>query len=122
VSGQFRTGWRDVDVEDCARVIVLYCLRCFRGDEKLRQFGWDLVTPTEFLADKLASKCFYTLPLGVILIFEHLDQQSSGRGRKSKKRAAGEDTSQDWSRDEKYDGDIFLEGSYKKHLLRHSNK
>jgi chromodomain-helicase-DNA-binding protein 7 len=51
-----------------------------------------------------------------------LDQGNS-RGRKSKKKPVGaEDTSQDWSRDEKYDGDIFLEGSYKKHLLRHSNK
>ena len=28
----------------------------------------------------------------------------------------------DWSRHEKYDGDIFLENNYKKHLSRHANK
>lgn len=28
----------------------------------------------------------------------------------------------DWSRHEKYDGDIFLESTYKKHLGRHANK
>jgi hypothetical protein len=55
-TGQFRTGWRESDVEDCARVIVLYCLRCFRGDEKLKQFGWDMVTPPEFVTEKLSSK------------------------------------------------------------------
>lgn len=27
-----------------------------------------------------------------------------------------------WSKDEKYDGDIFLESNYKKHLGRHANK
>ncbi|CAB3373521.1 Hypothetical predicted protein [Cloeon dipterum] len=102
ITSQFRQGWRESDVEDLARVIVLYCLRMFRGDEKLRQFSWDLVTPPEFATDKSAN-------------------QQGGRGRKSKKRPV-DDTSQDWSRDEKYDGDIFLEGSYKKHLFRHSTK
>ena len=27
-----------------------------------------------------------------------------------------------WSNSEKYDGDIYLEPTYKKHLLRHANK
>lgn len=27
-----------------------------------------------------------------------------------------------WSQHEKYDGDIFLESNYKKHLSRHANK
>lgn len=27
-----------------------------------------------------------------------------------------------WSKSEKYDGDIFLESNYKKHLGRHANK
>jgi chromodomain-helicase-DNA-binding protein 7 len=55
----------------------------------------------------------------------------SRNSRKSKKKAkelrqlspgGGEDSNQEWSRDEKYDGDIFLESNYKKHLTRHSNK
>lgn len=27
-----------------------------------------------------------------------------------------------WSKNEKYDGEIFLESNYKKHLGRHANK
>lgn len=27
-----------------------------------------------------------------------------------------------WSRNDKYDGDLFLESNYKKHLARHANK
>jgi chromodomain-helicase-DNA-binding protein 7 len=28
----------------------------------------------------------------------------------------------DWSRHAKYDGEVFLESNYKKHLSRHANK
>ncbi|EDX03191.1 GD22977 [Drosophila simulans] len=45
--GQFKRGWRDVDVEDCARIILLYCLQVYKGDEKIKTFIWDLITPTE---------------------------------------------------------------------------
>lgn len=50
------------------------------------------------------------------------------RGRKGKKKQKESRTlsssmdDNDWSREEKYDGDIFLESNYKKHLLRHANK
>uniref|UniRef100_A0A182SIN7 Chromodomain-helicase-DNA-binding protein 7 n=1 Tax=Anopheles maculatus TaxID=74869 RepID=A0A182SIN7_9DIPT len=45
--GQFKRGWREQDVEDCARVILLYCLERYQGDEKIKNFIWDLITPNE---------------------------------------------------------------------------
>ncbi|CAD6998899.1 unnamed protein product [Ceratitis capitata] len=45
--GQFKRGWREMDVEDCARIILLYCLQVYKGDEKIKNFIWDLITPTE---------------------------------------------------------------------------
>lgn len=55
---------------------------------------------------------------------------SSKRNRKQQKHkeglmmgAGGSDPDMDhWSRHEKYDGDIFLDISYRKHLSRHANK
>ncbi|XP_037896667.1 uncharacterized protein LOC119641859 isoform X1 [Glossina fuscipes] len=45
--GQFKRGWREIDIEDCARIILLYCLQVYKGDEKIKTFIWDLITPTE---------------------------------------------------------------------------
>ncbi|XP_052564493.1 uncharacterized protein LOC120426896 isoform X3 [Culex pipiens pallens] len=45
--GQFKRGWREQDVEDCARVILLYCLDRYQGDEKIKNFIWDLIAPSE---------------------------------------------------------------------------
>ncbi|XP_036340293.1 chromodomain-helicase-DNA-binding protein 8-like [Rhagoletis pomonella] len=36
-----------MDVADCARIILLYCLQVYKGDEKIKNFIWDLITPTE---------------------------------------------------------------------------
>lgn len=47
------------------------------------------------------------------------------RGRKATrklKHCEGIDFSDHWSRHEKFDGDIFLESAYRKHLSRHANK
>ncbi|KAG8231203.1 hypothetical protein J437_LFUL010900 [Ladona fulva] len=77
--GQFRRGWRESDVEDCARVIVRLSAPVPRGR----------------------------------------------KGKKKMKEARMLNAMMevnDWSRNEKYDGDIFLENNYKKHLTRHANK
>lgn len=49
-------------------------------------------------------------------------------GRKSKKNKEGipepveEVSNDDWMKEEKFDAEIHLDGNYKKHLLKHSNK
>lgn len=120
---QLRKGWREVDVEDCGRVILLYCLRYYRGDEKIRNFIWDLITPLEN-GEKIK-----TIPGG--------NQNTNGNKNKQKKKSRVRETRgstsstvnnnlptdpNHWSHAEKYDGDIFLESNYKKHLSRHANK
>ncbi|XP_037903696.1 chromodomain-helicase-DNA-binding protein 7 isoform X5 [Hermetia illucens] len=130
--GQFKRGWRETDIEDCARIILLYCLHVYKGDEKIKNFIWDLITPTE---DGEVQK---------------ISRDHSGlhnlvpRGRNAKGRNGGKGGQKDpnkqqqdrdkvpggqnildpnhWSKDEKYDAETFLEGAYKKHLGRHANK
>ncbi|CAH2066611.1 unnamed protein product, partial [Iphiclides podalirius] len=117
---QFRKGWTLPVIEDCARIIVLYCLRHYKGDEKIRNFIWDLIEPCEN---------------GEVTI----SRNHSGlhnpvpRGRNAKKKnrlkevpklndlQKWEDPSH-WSSTDKYDCEAYLESSYKKHLFRHANK
>ncbi|XP_053604849.1 chromodomain-helicase-DNA-binding protein 8 isoform X2 [Plodia interpunctella] len=117
---QFRKGWTIPVIEDCARVIVLYCLRHYKGDEKIRNFIWDLIEPCEN---------------GEVTI----SRNHSGlhnpvpRGRNAKKKNKPKDVPKlsdtqkwedvnHWSSIEKYDCEAYLESSYKKHLFRHANK
>lgn len=99
---------------------VLYCLRHYKGDEKIRNFIWDLIEPCEN---------------GEVTI----SRNHSGlhnpvpRGRNAKKKNRPKDIpkpndlqkwedSGHWSSIEKYDCEAYLESSYKKHLFRHANK
>ncbi|XP_038222216.1 chromodomain-helicase-DNA-binding protein 7-like isoform X1 [Zerene cesonia] len=117
---QFRKGWSIPVIEDCARIIVLFCLRHYKGDEKIRNFIWDLIEPCEN---------------GEVTI----SRNHSGlhnpvpRGRNAKKKNRLKDIPKPndlqkwedpnhWSSHEKYDCDTYLESSYKKHLFRHANK
>ncbi|XP_045762222.1 chromodomain-helicase-DNA-binding protein 7 isoform X2 [Maniola jurtina] len=117
---QFRKGWTLPVIEDCARIIVLYCLRHYKGDEKIRNFIWDLIEPCEN---------------GEVTI----SRNHSGlhnpvpRGRNAKKKNRLKDVPRvndtqkwedhnHWSSIDKYDCEAYLESSYKKHLFRHANK
>lgn len=94
---------------------LLYCLRFYRGDEKIRSFIWDLITPSEH---------------GELTMRNHLGLKDPvPRGIRNKNKKKMKDTRHaaltdpnHWSKNEKYDGDIFLESNYKKHLGRHANK
>ena len=50
--------------------------------------------------------------------------RKASRQLKPRDGSSGEinDYSDHWSRHEKYDGDLFLESNYRKHLSRHANK
>lgn len=119
---QFRRGWREIDVEDCARVILLYCLRYYRGDEKIRSFIWDLITPLEN-GEKVKNVSVGTNARN------SRQKKKGGGGRVREGRETrgsiingGPSDPNHWSNAEKYDGDIFLESNYRKHLSRHANK
>ncbi len=110
-----RKGFSFDLVEDASRMIILYCLNTYRGDEKIKSFVWDLITPKEHGGGDKVSKNHSGLSGPV------------PRGRKSKKSAkGGKDTppgeSIGWVSEEKYDMELFLDKGYRKHLDRHGTK
>lgn len=113
-----RKGYTHKLVEDACRMIVLYCLNAYRGDEKIKQFIWDLITPQEFGGSQRVSKNHSGLSGPV------------PRGRKGKKgkgsgyRDGGNSVPKNvaWVSDEKYDLDVYLDKMYRKHLERHGTK
>lgn len=128
---QLRRGWTETDIEDCARVILVYCLRYYRGDEKIRNFIWDLITPLEN-GEKIKN-----VPVNQSPSTNRNNRQQQQQKKKSSRvretrgsttptpNTPGGSVPTDpnhWSNAEKYDGDIFLESTYKKHLSRHANK
>jgi hypothetical protein len=109
-----RKGYANSNLEDAARIILLYCLNTYRGDEKIKSFIWDLITPSEYGGSEKVGKNHSGLSGPV------------PRGRKGKKAAqasaakGGGDAG--WIADPKYDAESHLEKGYRKHLDRHSNK
>ena len=47
ISG-LRGKYSKESAEDAIRLILLYCVNTYRGDEKLRNFTWELITPAEY--------------------------------------------------------------------------
>lgn len=45
--GRFKRQLTEQDVETICRTILVYCLNHYRGDENIKSFIWDLITPTE---------------------------------------------------------------------------
>ena len=74
-------------------------MNTYRGDEKLRNFTWELITPPDYT-----------------------DNQSLSRRKKSKKGQNQPMQAIEWIADEKYDMEANLDKNYRKHLDRHNNK
>lgn len=62
-------------------------------------------------------------------ILFHLLPGQSSRGSKKHRKLKQKDFNsiqlvdeEHWSRNNKYDGDLFLDSNYRKHLSRHANK
>lgn len=45
--GRFKRRLSERDVETICRAILVYCLLHYRGDENIKGFIWDLISPTE---------------------------------------------------------------------------
>ncbi|KAI1285481.1 Chromodomain-helicase-DNA-binding protein 7 [Halotydeus destructor] len=115
ILGNFRRKLGGQDVEDIARVILLYCLQNYKGDEKLKTLIWDLITPPNRSS----------VELQMLQNSQNMDAPSI-RGKKSKKgkkTVAEELSTADWTKDENYNPEILLtDDQYRKHLGRHANK
>lgn len=45
--GRFKRPMKEADVETICRALLAYCLLHYRGDENIKSFIWDLITPSE---------------------------------------------------------------------------
>ena len=94
---------------------LLYCVNSYKGDEKIKSFIWDLITPPEH-GQKIGKN--HAGLAGAV-----------PRGRKGKKARKASEASNGmapvgctWVSDEKYDIGMYLNENYRKHLDRHNNK
>uniref|UniRef100_A0A8C3IIS2 Chromodomain helicase DNA binding protein 7 n=1 Tax=Chrysemys picta bellii TaxID=8478 RepID=A0A8C3IIS2_CHRPI len=110
--GRYKRPLTEQDVETICRTILVYCLNHYKGDENIKSFIWDLITPTaDGQTRALVNHSGLSAPVP--------------RGRKGKKVKA--QSSQpvlqdaDWLASCNPDV-LFQEDSYKKHLKHHCNK
>ncbi|XP_037085686.1 LOW QUALITY PROTEIN: chromodomain-helicase-DNA-binding protein 7-like [Pollicipes pollicipes] len=113
--GGFRDGWTEAHVEDLARLVLLQCIKVYKGDDKIRGFVFDLISPSNQGTSKLGRN--------------HMGLSAPvPRGRKGKKKqreaklVAQYMEESDWSKDKRYNTEVYLDRSYHRHLNRHSNK
>jgi chromodomain-helicase-DNA-binding protein 7 len=105
--GNFRRNLTVQNVEDVARTILLFSIQNYKGDEKIKSFIFELISPEP------QSK-----------MNEPLSPTIRGRkGRKPKKTVAEELSDANWASSEQYNPEVLLtDDQYRKHLNRHSNK
>uniref|UniRef100_A0A8C8STF6 Chromodomain helicase DNA binding protein 9 n=1 Tax=Pelusios castaneus TaxID=367368 RepID=A0A8C8STF6_9SAUR len=110
--GRFKRQLNEQDVEIICRALLAYCLVHYRGDEKIKSFIWDLITPTEDgQTRELQNHLGLSAPVP--------------RGRKGKKVKTQASTfdihKAEWLH--KYNPEHLLQDEgYKKHIKHHCNK
>ncbi|XP_004842200.1 chromodomain-helicase-DNA-binding protein 7 isoform X4 [Heterocephalus glaber] len=110
--GRYKRQLTEHDVETICRTILVYCLNHYKGDENIKSFIWDLITPTaDGQTRALVNHSGLSAPVP--------------RGRKGKKVKAQSTQplmqDADWLASCNPDT-LFQEDSYKKHLKHHCNK
>uniref|UniRef100_G3N434 Chromodomain helicase DNA binding protein 6 n=1 Tax=Gasterosteus aculeatus TaxID=69293 RepID=G3N434_GASAC len=110
--GRFKWHLTERDMEAICRALLVYCLRHYKGDDKIKSFIWDLITPTKEGEDQD--------------LLNHSGLSALvPRGRKGKKMKnqlnVPEAKNADWL--VHCNPDVLLQDeSYKKHLKQHCNK
>ncbi|XP_022060688.2 chromodomain-helicase-DNA-binding protein 6 isoform X1 [Acanthochromis polyacanthus] len=110
--GRFKWHLAERDMEVICRALLVYCLRHYKGDDKIKSFIWDLIAPTKEGQDQaLLNHSGLSAPVP--------------RGRKGKKLKnqlnVPEVKNADWL--VHCNPEVVLQDeSYKKHLKQHCNK
>ncbi|MEE6517944.1 hypothetical protein FKM82_028565, partial [Ascaphus truei] len=109
--GRFKRGMMERDIERICRTILVYCLLHYRGDENIKSFIWDLITPSENGKTKqLQNHSGLSIPV-----------PRGRKGKKVKSQTSFDIHKADWIR--KYNPDtLFQDEGYKKHLKHQCNK
>uniref|UniRef100_A0AAY4ARW9 Chromodomain-helicase-DNA-binding protein 8 n=1 Tax=Denticeps clupeoides TaxID=299321 RepID=A0AAY4ARW9_9TELE len=117
--------WRDIlsharckrrlserDVETICRVILVFCLLHYRGDENIKSFIWELITPPENGREPQALLNHSGLSIPV---------PRGRKGKRVKAQSSFDVQKVEWIR--KYNPDsLLLDDSYRKHLKHQCNK
>ncbi|XP_038860170.1 chromodomain-helicase-DNA-binding protein 8-like [Salvelinus namaycush] len=117
--------WRDIlsharckrrlgerDVETICRVILVFCLLHYRGDENIKSFIWELITPPENGREPhtLLNHSGLSIPV-----------PRGRKGKRVKAQSSFDVQKVEWIR--KYNPDsLLLDDSYRKHLKHQCNK
>uniref|UniRef100_A0A4W4GPM8 DNA helicase n=1 Tax=Electrophorus electricus TaxID=8005 RepID=A0A4W4GPM8_ELEEL len=117
--------WRDIlaharckrrlgekDVETICRVILVFCLLHYRGDENIKSFIWELITPPENGQEPhtLLNHSGLSIPV-----------PRGRKGKRVKAQSSFDVQKAEWIR--KYNPDtLLLDDSYRKHLKHQCNK
>uniref|UniRef100_A0A672R4L7 Chromodomain-helicase-DNA-binding protein 8 n=1 Tax=Sinocyclocheilus grahami TaxID=75366 RepID=A0A672R4L7_SINGR len=127
--------WRDIlsharckrrlsesDVETICRVILVFCLIHYRGDENIKSFIWELITPPEngrepqALLNHSVLIMVLSFPLGL-----SIPVPRGRKGKRVKAQSSFDVQKVEWIR--KYNPDsLLLDDSYRKHLKHQCNK
>ncbi|XP_039591862.1 chromodomain-helicase-DNA-binding protein 6 [Polypterus senegalus] len=110
--GRFKWHLAEKDMEVICRALLVYCVKHYKGDEKIRSFIWDLITPTKDGQNQaLQNHSGLSAPVP--------------RGRKGKKMknqmSLPEIKNADWLANCNPET-VLCDDSYKKHLKQHCNK
>ncbi|XP_056247357.1 chromodomain-helicase-DNA-binding protein 8 isoform X5 [Seriola aureovittata] len=117
--------WRDIlsharckrrlserDVETICRVILVFCLLHYRGDENIKSFIWELITPPENGREPTTLLNHSGLSIPV---------PRGRKGKRVKAQSTFDVQKVEWIR--KYNPDtLLLDDSYRKHLKHQCNK
>ncbi|XP_028649461.1 chromodomain-helicase-DNA-binding protein 8 [Erpetoichthys calabaricus] len=109
--GRFKRRMTERDMETICRAILVYCLLHYKGDENIKGFIWDLISPAENGRTKeLQNHSGLSIPV-----------PRGRKGKKVKAQSTFDMHKADWIR--KYNPDsLFVDDSYKKHLKHQCNK
>nr|XP_040025616.1 chromodomain-helicase-DNA-binding protein 8 isoform X2 [Gasterosteus aculeatus aculeatus] len=102
----------DRDVETICRVILVFCLLHYRGDENIKSFIWELITPPENGREPqtLLNHSGLSIPV-----------PRGRKGKRVKAQSTFDVQKVEWIR--KYNPDtLLLDESYRKHLKHQCNK
>ena len=96
--------------QDAVRLSLVYSLQRYAGDEDIKIFVWELINPGGSKISQGHSGLSAPVPRG------RKGKKSKNVGRNSIPEGAS------WAQEEKFDAEMFLDKSYRKHLDRHNNK
>lgn len=89
--GRFKRPLKESDVETICRALLAYCLLHYRGDENIKSFIWDLITPSEdgttkTLTNHSGNTCLTFSPDCLPVVTREHPENSGSEEREGKRR------------------------------------